>query len=109
MDTLSTDRPRRWRPATEAEAIASAESRAAGDGGWIALVGGHVTALTDPAVLTGAGRYTPDQVEIAYVADTARAGRPAGSILAGALLGEGRVDHADVPDIEDVTDYAHSS
>ncbi len=78
LDGQTTDRPRRLRPATEAEAAASAASRRLGDGGWIAIVGGReVLPLTDPAVLERAGQYTHDpaaRVDIAHVADTAPAG-----------------------------------
>jgi hypothetical protein len=84
LDGLDSDRPRRIRPATAAEAAASAASRAAGDGGWIAVTsGGQILALDDPAVLAGAGRYysATDRVDVVYVDTT---GRPAGSILAAA-------------------------
>jgi len=80
LDGVFGDRSRRLRPATAAEAAASAASRTAGDGGWIALVGGHVRQLTDPAVLVDAGRYTPDRdnrVDIVYVTDSPQPAMPA--------------------------------
>ncbi|KQC35040.1 hypothetical protein [Frankia sp. ACN1ag] len=78
LDGQTTDRPRRLRPATEAEAAASAASRRLGNGGWIAIAGGReVLALTDPAVLARAGQYTYDhasRVQIVHVDDTAPTG-----------------------------------
>ncbi|WP_163554596.1 hypothetical protein [Candidatus Frankia alpina] len=78
LDGQTTDRPRRLRPATAAEAAASAAARRVGDGGWIAIVGGReVLPLTDPAVLERAGQYTHDpaaRVDIANIANTAPTG-----------------------------------
>ncbi len=62
------ERTRRVRPATAEEAAASTASRRRGDGGWIAVTeDARILALTDPAVLADAGRYTTARIEIAYV------------------------------------------
>ncbi|MCK9895239.1 hypothetical protein [Frankia sp. AgB32] len=82
------DRTRRVRPATAEEAAASEASRQSGDGGWIAVGDdGRILPLDAPAVLAGAGRYTPTggRIEVAYVDAgvdhaTVAAGRATGAI-----------------------------
>jgi hypothetical protein len=120
LDSLSADRPRRLRPATATEAAASTASREAGDGGWIAVTSsGQILPLDAPQVLAAAGRYysATDRVDVVYVDTT---GRPAGSILASALLAEADTvlagdaeadwtDDVSAYDAEDPADHADAS
>jgi hypothetical protein len=61
---------RRLRPATAAEAEASAASRAAGDGGWFGLtLTGEIVPVGDPRFTAYAGRgWADDHVEAVFVA-----------------------------------------
>lgn len=62
-------RVRALRPATAAEATASANTAAAGDGGWFALdTDGTIYDVDDPAVLARAGRSWTERIDIVYVA-----------------------------------------
>lgn len=97
-DGLSRDRARRLRPATEAEAAASAASRAAGDGGWFGLAkAGDVVPVGDPR-FARAGRdatyYGDDRVDVVFVADPGRHRRAAeeAAVAAEALFSPDQVD-----------------
>ncbi|THJ74937.1 hypothetical protein [Candidatus Frankia alpina] len=86
LDGMSGDRARRLRPATDVEAAASAASRAAGDGGWIALAGSRILPLTDPQVLARAGQYSAtERIEVAYVDADGQAAELARGLSAAAV------------------------